>query len=71
MNKYIGVLLGFLSVLALVPRLEAESHGYSLIIPGLFVLWAIGTLFFTVLTAKELSFPEETRATHKKKIKRT
>lgn len=52
MNKYIGAMLAFLAVIAVLPRLIAESRGFSLFMPCLFVLWAIGTFTYTLLIKK-------------------
>ena len=49
MNKYIGAILALLSVVALVPRMEAASRGTSLFIPLVFAGWALGTLLLGFL----------------------
>ena len=52
MNKYLGLVLALLAVVALVPRLIAETKGISLVAPVLLVLWGLGTLMFNYLQGK-------------------
>lgn len=66
MNKYIGVILGFLSVVALVPRMEAISRGTSLFIPLLFVGWAIVTVLLGFLRNQPASPEMPSPKNHKK-----
>jgi uncharacterized membrane protein HdeD (DUF308 family) len=65
-NKYIGVILGFLSVVALVPRMEAISRGTSLFIPLVFVGWAVITFILSLLRNQPTS-PEVPSLKNRKK----
>jgi hypothetical protein len=61
MNKYIGVLLAFLSVIAIIPRLRLVSEGASLLAPAAFLMWAIGTLCFNYLQGNQKKTPNGRR----------